>query len=55
VEDSSKKLQVEYLDLFSLHGLNASDHYDWIYKRGKQGSLIKAVHSLKQGGVNDEV
>jgi predicted aldo/keto reductase-like oxidoreductase len=41
---------VEYLDLFSLHGLNASDNYDWIYKRGKQDSLIKAVHSLKQRG-----
>jgi predicted aldo/keto reductase-like oxidoreductase len=50
VEDSLKKLQVEYLDLFSLHGLNTSDHYDWIFKRGKQGSLIEAVQSLKLRG-----
>jgi predicted aldo/keto reductase-like oxidoreductase len=49
VEDSLKKLQVEYLDLFSLHGLNTAEHYDWIFDHDK-GSLIDAVRRLKKSG-----
>mmetsp|Transcript_695 Transcript_695/g.1015 ORF Transcript_695/g.1015 Transcript_695/m.1015 type:complete len:628 (-) Transcript_695:413-2296(-) len=50
VEHSLKTLRLDYLDLFSLHGLNTMDHYEWVFNHGDQGSLIDAVYKLKKAG-----
>ena len=43
-------LGVDYIDLFSIHGLNTDDHYDWLFNHGEKGNLIDAVRELKEEG-----
>lgn len=46
-----KTLGLDYVDLFSVHGLNTDDHYDWLFNHGdEKGNLIDAVRELKQEG-----
>ncbi|KAL7531680.1 hypothetical protein ACHAXR_004172, partial [Thalassiosira sp. AJA248-18] len=45
-----KRLGVDYIDLFSVHGLNTDDHYDWLFDHGEKGNLIEAVRELREAG-----
>ena len=45
-----KTLGVDYVDLFSVHGLNTDDHLDWLFNHGEKGNLIDAVRELKKEG-----
>lgn len=46
-----KRLGVDYLDLFSVHGLNTEDHYDWLFNHGEEkGNLIDALTELRSEG-----
>jgi predicted aldo/keto reductase-like oxidoreductase len=42
---------VDYVDLFSVHGVNTMDHVDWLFNHGEErGNLIDAVRELKEEG-----
>ena len=41
---------MDYVDLFSVHGLNTDDHLDWLFNHGEKGNLIDAVRELKKEG-----
>lgn len=41
---------LDYVDLFSVHGLNTNDHYEWLFNHGEKGNLIEAVRELKAEG-----
>lgn len=44
-------LGVEYVDLFSVHGVNTADHVEWLFNHGEErGNLIDAVRELKAEG-----
>lgn len=44
-------LGVEYVDLFSIHGVNTDDHIEWLFNHGEEkGNLIDAVRELKEEG-----
>lgn len=45
-------LGVEYVDLFSVHGVNTMDHVEWLFNHGEEkgGNLIDAVRELKEEG-----
>mmetsp|Transcript_18676 Transcript_18676/g.37087 ORF Transcript_18676/g.37087 Transcript_18676/m.37087 type:complete len:640 (-) Transcript_18676:54-1973(-) len=45
-----EKLGVSYLDLFSVHGFNTDDHYDWVFNHGVKGNLIDAARELREEG-----
>lgn len=45
-----KTLGLEYVDLFSVHGLNTSDHYEWLFNHGEKGNLIDAINELREEG-----
>jgi predicted aldo/keto reductase-like oxidoreductase len=45
-----ERLGVGYLDLFSIHGLNTEDHYNWLFDHGEKGNLIDAVKELQKEG-----
>eukprot|EP00581_Thalassiosira_minuscula_P012620 CAMPEP_0183732296 /NCGR_PEP_ID=MMETSP0737-20130205/38101_1 /TAXON_ID=385413 /ORGANISM="Thalassiosira miniscula, Strain CCMP1093" /LENGTH=654 /DNA_ID=CAMNT_0025965273 /DNA_START=28 /DNA_END=1992 /DNA_ORIENTATION=+ len=45
-----KGLGLDYVDLFSVHGLNADDHYDWLFHHGEKGNLIDALRELRAEG-----
>lgn len=38
-----ERLGLDYVDLFSVHGLNTEDHVDWLFDHGEKGNLIDAV------------
>ena len=45
------RLGVDYLDLFSVHGLNTDDHFTWLFNRGDdKGNLIDALKELREEG-----
>ena len=43
-------LGLDYVDLFSVHGANTADHYEWLFNHGEKGNLIEAVRELKKEG-----
>ncbi len=45
-------LGLDYVDLFSVHGVNMADHVDWLFRRGEErgGNLIDAVRELRDMG-----
>jgi len=45
-----ERLGVGYLDLFSVHGLNTEDHYNWLFNHGDKGNLIDALKELQKEG-----
>eukprot|EP00571_Detonula_confervacea_P012771 CAMPEP_0172300094 /NCGR_PEP_ID=MMETSP1058-20130122/2273_1 /TAXON_ID=83371 /ORGANISM="Detonula confervacea, Strain CCMP 353" /LENGTH=629 /DNA_ID=CAMNT_0013009785 /DNA_START=6 /DNA_END=1895 /DNA_ORIENTATION=+ len=45
-----KLLGLDYVDLFSVHGLNTDDHCEWLFNHGEKGNLIDAVRELKAEG-----
>ena len=47
-----ERLGLEYVDLFSVHGVNTGDHCDWLFKRGENGcgNLIEALRELRDEG-----
>ena len=48
-----ERLGVDYLDLFSVHGLNTDDHYTWLFNRDDddpKGNLIDALKELREEG-----
>eukprot|EP00985_Skeletonema_marinoi_P006190 scaffold2689_cov70-Skeletonema_marinoi.AAC.13 len=46
-----ERLGVGYLDLFSVHGLNTEDHYNWLFDHGEEkGNLIDALKELRAEG-----
>mmetsp|Transcript_1325 Transcript_1325/g.2850 ORF Transcript_1325/g.2850 Transcript_1325/m.2850 type:complete len:655 (-) Transcript_1325:174-2138(-) len=45
-----KTLGLDYVDLFSVHGLNTNDHVEWLFNHGEKGNLIDAVRELKEEG-----
>jgi aryl-alcohol dehydrogenase-like predicted oxidoreductase len=47
--DSIKLLQLDYIDLFSVHGLNFQQDFDLLFSNPK-GNLIEACKQLKQEG-----
>eukprot|EP00550_Attheya_septentrionalis_P007356 CAMPEP_0198295124 /NCGR_PEP_ID=MMETSP1449-20131203/25970_1 /TAXON_ID=420275 /ORGANISM="Attheya septentrionalis, Strain CCMP2084" /LENGTH=586 /DNA_ID=CAMNT_0043995319 /DNA_START=182 /DNA_END=1942 /DNA_ORIENTATION=- len=50
VQESLTKLQLDYVDLFSLHGMNDEDHYKWVFDNGEKDNLIDAIAELKAEG-----
>ena len=38
------------MDLFSIHGINADDHCEWMFNHGEKGNLIDAVRELREEG-----
>lgn len=61
IEQQLRDLQVDYIDLFSVHGVNTDEQYDWLFhshgdddddenKNNKKGNLITAVRELKAEG-----
>lgn len=45
-----KRLGLDYVDLFSVHGLNTNDHYEWLFNHGEKGDLIDALRELREEG-----
>ena len=45
-----KRLGLDYVDLFSVHGLNTADHYEWLFNHGDKGNLIEALQELREEG-----
>ena len=45
-----KRLGLDYVDLFSVHGLNTADHYEWLFNHGEKGNLIEALQELRKEG-----
>ncbi|KAL3776236.1 hypothetical protein HJC23_011733 [Cyclotella cryptica] len=45
-----ERLGLEYVDLFSVHGVNTEDHVDWLFDHGDKGNLIDAVRELREEG-----
>lgn len=43
-------LGLDYIDLFSVHGLNTDDHCDWLFDHGDKGNLIEAAQELRAEG-----
>lgn len=43
-------LGLDYIDLFSIHGLNTNDHLEWLFNHGEKGDLMDAVRELKAEG-----
>lgn len=41
IDTSLRQLQVEYVDLFALHGFNFEEQYDWVF--GKDGNNCLAI------------
>jgi uncharacterized protein len=41
IDTSMRNLQVDYLDLFALHGFNFEEQYDWVF--GKDGNNCLAI------------
>ena len=50
LEQINDNLGLDYVDLFSIHGLNTNDHYEWLFNHGEKGNLIDAVRELKEEG-----
>ena len=52
IEESISLLQLDYVDLFSMHGLNTQDEYDLLFNNPKQEGedLIDALKQLKEEG-----
>jgi len=48
--DQLARLGLDYVDLFSVHGANTYDHYDWLYNHGETGNLIDVLRELKKEG-----
>lgn len=49
---SLKRLQLEYVDLFSIHGVNTEETYSWLFEReDKSQNLINTLHQLKKDGI----
>lgn len=47
-----ERLGLEYVDLFSVHGVNTDDHCDWLFEGGEngRGNLIEALRELRDEG-----
>lgn len=43
-------LGLDYVDLFSIHGINTDDHCEWMFNHGEKGNLIDAVRELREEG-----
>lgn len=48
--NSLELLQLDYVDLFSVHGVNTDDDYNYLFNHGDKGNLITALHELKAEG-----
>lgn len=52
IVESLELLGLDYIDLFSIHGLNTGDHCDWLFNHGdEKGNLIDAVRELREEGM----
>ena len=50
IEKSFRELQVDYVDLLGLHGLNLDEQYDLLYNNGDNGNLIDVVREYMAKG-----
>lgn len=52
IVEQLSRLGVDYVDLFSVHGVNTNDHYDWLFAHpyGQEYNLIDVVHELQREG-----
>ena len=50
IERSFRELQVDYVDLLGLHGLNLDEQYDLLYNNGGNGNLIDVVREYMAKG-----
>jgi uncharacterized protein len=50
LETSFALLQVDYVDLFSFHGLNLPHQYDWVFNNGLNGNCIDVVKEYVAAG-----
>ena len=50
IERSFRELQVDYVDLLGLHGLNLDEQYDLLYNNGDNGNLIDVVREYMSKG-----
>ena len=42
-----ERLGLDYVDLFSVHGLNTEDHVNWLFDHREKGNLIDAVRLVE--------
>ncbi len=50
LEESFKNLQLDYIDLFSFHGLNMNKHYDLLFNNGENGNCYDVVEEYVKSG-----
>ena len=50
IETSMKNLQIDYIDLFSIHGLNTAKLYDWVFE-GDENCLSVVKEYQKAGKI----
>jgi len=50
IERSFRELQLDYVDLLGLHGLNLDVQYDLLFNNGANGNLIDVVHEYMAMG-----
>lgn len=50
IEKSLSLLQLDYVDLFGIHGVNMPHQYDWIFNNGENGNCIDVVKEFIAAG-----
>jgi predicted aldo/keto reductase-like oxidoreductase len=50
LEKSFRLLQLDYIDLFSLHGLNMPHQYNWVFDNGENGNCIDVIKEYMDAG-----
>jgi len=50
VEKSFRLLQVDYVDFFSIHGINRDFHLDWLFNNGADGNCWDVVEEYMADG-----
>lgn len=50
METSFELLKLEYVDLFSFHGMNLDSHYDLLFNNGENGNLYDVVEEYVKAG-----
>mmetsp|Transcript_28242 Transcript_28242/g.46775 ORF Transcript_28242/g.46775 Transcript_28242/m.46775 type:complete len:592 (+) Transcript_28242:46-1821(+) len=50
LETSFRLLQLDYVDLFGIHGVNMEHQYDWIFNNGENGNCIDVIKEYMAAG-----
>jgi len=50
VEKSFSLLQLDYVDLFSFHGMNLDSHYELLFNNGENGNLYDVIQEYVDAG-----